>query len=225
MLIYGEPGAGKTRLAATAAESAATSPLLFLDLEKGGLTLHDLHVDIVDDLDGLKGLNEAMRFLATPNKYRTVVFDSLTRLHQWLMEDEIRNQGGKEDYRSAYGAAQKRLVSFLLQCRSLPKHTIFTSWSKKDEDEDTGRNKIMPALPGQLAPMLPGYIDFVFHLNAEQKAGQVRRVLRTADDGRRIAKDRTHLLPGEMVDATFPQIVELAAPALAAMRAAKTQEG
>src|SRR4051812_4997929 len=84
LLIYGEPGAGKTYLAATAQDSEATSPILFLDVEGGTVTIRrrkDVDVVKVRSMQQVEEIHNKL-YADTERYYKTVIIDSLTELQK-----------------------------------------------------------------------------------------------------------------------------------------------
>jgi hypothetical protein len=75
----------------------------------------------------------------------------------------------------------------------LRKHVIFTclsDWRKNKDDRDVFR---VPNLSGKSAHECPAYFDLVLHMEADE-ADDTRRVWRTFNDGRIIAKDASGVL-------------------------------
>lgn len=109
MMVYGQPGAGKTTLAGTAQDVASMQDVLFIDAESGTLSLSDRDdIDIIRisafpqfsrvyeflklhcsyrDANNIPKLEELQRSAgANPNKrYHTVVVDSLTEVQKLVM--------------------------------------------------------------------------------------------------------------------------------------------
>src|SRR4051794_25214594 len=88
LLVYGDPGCGKTYLSGTAADDPQTSPVLILDVEGGVTTLRGRSKNIeVVPIRSWVELNETYKKLyASQNSaktlmpYKTIVIDSLTEL-------------------------------------------------------------------------------------------------------------------------------------------------
>lgn len=103
--ITGQPGAGKTTLAAT-----MPRPLL-LDAEGGGWVLAEQGTDVHDDWE-LRAQCRGKEFLALlrelkDSDYATIIIDSWTRVSEWLEQDILDEDGRAESLMSALGGYGK----------------------------------------------------------------------------------------------------------------------
>lgn len=180
VLVYGEPGVGKTTFAAS-----GPPPILFLDVD-GGLrsvagskneqkakVLNDLGIDprsifyySIRSLAELFGRIEQLsnEFKVDPNRYGTVVLDTLTELQRVLIEDILRAAANRatpqlQDWNTVLLQMQ-RIVRAI---KALPAHTVFLA------HEQTRGDKIVPALSGQILTELPGYVDEVWRYVVAEK--------------------------------------------------------
>jgi phage nucleotide-binding protein len=217
LLIYGAPGVGKTYLGGTAQDHPDTSPVLFLDVEGGTTTLrHRKDIDVVP-IKSADRLNEVyeMVVMDTEGYYKTIVLDSLTELHTLIMKAVLRQRHDKRPDlddeppgMKEWGLASDKLRNVVRGFRDLPCNTIIMALDKSDKDEN-GRVSITPALPGQLATSIPGFLDIVGYMtaNEEEEEGIVRR-LQTQKTRKVIAKDRTGLLDSVIESPSIPMIFE-----------------
>ena len=222
LLIYGEPGAGKTHLSGTACDSPLTSPALLLDIEGGAVTLrHRSEMDVIQvrSMDQLvKIVNEIDA--ATDPYWKTVIVDSLTELQKLDMrtvqDGEKLRTPDKVDIdvpsMRAWGKNGERMRRIIRSLRDLECHVICTCLMASDFDEANGVNNFYPMLPGKLRAEAPGYFDVVALLKAEEtrvnKEVQVQRILQTAKTRRVIAKDRTSALEAVITNPTIPDMWE-----------------
>lgn len=221
-LIYGEPGAGKTHLAATAQDSEETSPILFLDVEGGVATIRRRKdVDVVQ-IRSIKKLDEVFTELEkeTVQYYRTIIIDSITELQKLdmrtVMEVEYDRNPDKTDKdvptQRAWGKSGERMRRIIRAFRDLECNLIVTALLAQDKDESTNITSYFPSLPGKLRSEVPGFFDIVGLLSTDtRKEGDTQivfRRLQTAKTQRVIAKDRTSALPELMENPSIPLIWE-----------------
>ena len=69
LLIYGEPGAGKTVFSGTAQECSKTSNALMISAEAGTLSIRDKDIDVVEP-SSISEFNEIFEWVATHARYR-----------------------------------------------------------------------------------------------------------------------------------------------------------
>lgn len=209
LLVYGEPGAGKTYLCGTAQDSEDTRPLLFLDVEGGSMTLRRRpDVDVIQIRSMQEIIDVSNELFKNPGYYKTLAVDSLTELQKLdlmtVVKDYKRSSSTPDridedvpDQRSwgKSGVRIGRIVRFL---KDLPINTIMTcllatEWEKDDKNRDTDTVKLFyPALPGKLRSEIPGYFDVVGYLKAEAPTpGTIVRDLQVAKTKKVVAKDRT----------------------------------
>lgn len=210
LLVYGDPGAGKTYLAGTALDHKLTKPVLFIDVEGGVTTLRkrkDLDVIQVRSIKEVIDINNEIIKAGDPY-YKTIVLDSLTELQKmdmaWVQEFEYNKLGPEKvdkdiPSQRAWGKSGERMRRIITAYRDLPTHLIATCRLGQEYDDSTGITHFYPALPGKLRADVPGYFDVVGFLKADsKKQGNDTVTIRTLQVGktaRVVAKDRTDSLP------------------------------
>jgi phage nucleotide-binding protein len=221
MLVYGEPGAGKTYLAGTAQDSEATSPMLFLDVEGGVVTLRkrkDIDVIRVRTMDEVEQIHNKL-FLAKPEDvyYKSVCIDSLSELQKLdmrtVMQQAYAKNPDKVDLevpsQREWGKSRERMTRIIRAYKDLPLHFIATAILGSEINEDSNVTTYYPMFPGKLRGEVPGYFDVVGYLSSVQNSEGIERQLQVAKTRRVVAKDRTSAL-GELVkNPTIPQMWEL----------------
>lgn len=228
-LVYGEPGAGKTYLGATAQDSEDTSPILFLDVEGGTVTIRkrkDVDVVKIRSMEKIEKVhNDLFKAAANgePLYYKTVIIDSLTELQKLdlrtVMQDEFNRNPDKTDVDVAsqrgWGKSGERMRRIIRAYRDLPMNTICTALVGTELDEANGVYNYFPSLPGKLRGEVPGYFDVVGYLSTAErsiegeKKKEVYRQLQVAKTRRVVAKDRTAAL-GDIVDSpSIPMLWEM----------------
>ena len=230
VMIYGEPGVGKTTFAAT-----APRPILWLEAEGGTHSIADTEgIDIVR-VEGLESYREVLKYLhANPDKYKTVVIDSLTET-QAAMLKEIMRRAAKEDLSrnefmpqfAEWGQVTGVMREIARAFRDLPMNTVITALTREDKDELTGRTRVRPRMTPALSEELPAFMDACLYLYAATpKAGEAGSEGVNADDdgvtivrnallkptGKYTAKVRAPRgrdVPDFVTDPTFDAIAEL----------------
>lgn len=225
VLVYGQAGAGKTMLCAT-----APNPVI-ISAESGLLSLRDFDLPVIE-VGSIADVHEAYRFLAESDEgaqFATVCLDSISEIAEVVLAAEKK---ATRDPRQAYGALQEQMAELLRAFRDLPGRNVYMS-AKLDrtKDETTGAMFYGPSMPGQrLGQSLPYLFDEVFALRVEKDAeGVPQRWLQTQGDFQYTAKDRSGALaPFEAPNLAdiIARITRTAAPAAkpSAAPAAETQE-
>ncbi len=185
VLVYGEPGAGKTRLCATAPEP------FVLSAESGLLSLQEEGLDyaIIESIDDL---NEAYAWINSSEeakKYKTICLDSISEIAEQVLAEE---KNASRDGRKAYGEMADRVTRILRAFRDLRgKHVYFSAKIERTQT-DSGAILYAPSLPGRTLTQGVGYFfDEEFALMKIAVEEEVRFVLQTSSDLSYEAKDRS----------------------------------
>lgn len=202
-LIYGESGAGKTRLALT-----CDRPLV-ISAEGGLLSLagHDVPYIEVSDI---KAAREAVKYaIDHAHEYGTIIFDSLSEIAEIVLADLMQKT---PDPRKVYPEMESAVTRLIRQLRELPCSIIWIA-KQTTMTDDAGRKSYAPLLPGQkFSDKLPYLMDLVGRLvidTVQKEDGTIshRRTLRFVPDGTFTAKDRSGKLP-ELCPANISKIIE-----------------
>lgn len=217
LLIYGEPGAGKTWLTGTAQDHDKTGPILLLDVEGGTVTLRDRKDIDVKQVRSISDIVEIHRTLVEENNnyYKTVIIDSLTELQKLDMRDIMKEVVNKRpdldpDVPSMreWGKSSEHIRRIVRGFRDLEMNTIMTALMQVEKDE-VGVVTYYPALPGKLRAEIPGFLDIVGYLYTVVEDDETIRKIQFAKTRRITAKDRTSALGDSMSNPTVPMIWDL----------------
>lgn len=185
MLLYGNPGAGKTTLALTANDHPELAPILVLNFEGGLLSVVSRgDVDVIDikTIDDLEGVFWYFREQhESVKKYKTLLVDSGSELYNKALREVVdqnlqrRNnrKGDEDDFElEDYGKAGNIMVRMFSNFRDLPLHVIVTSHAKfiypPNSDQIKTPNieprEVRPSFSTSVANRLVGIFDFVHYL-------------------------------------------------------------
>lgn len=156
MLLYGQPGVGKTTFA-----SYAKNPLI-ADLERGLTSIVDRNIQYVS-VDSVQSFEMAKK-IAIEKKYDTFVVDSLTRFCDIAMKDILKKNKKTKPMIADWGELANVVKSMVWDLQSEDISTIFIA-HEKITDED-GISRRTPALSGQLSQVIAGVVDVVGYMFA-----------------------------------------------------------
>lgn len=237
ILIYGDPGSGKTYLAGSAQDHPGMANVHFFNIDgglmtlayRGDITATDIHS--VEDLE-----QEYWKLVNKDPKYegiKTIVIDNITELQTLSLENIVRkemtrNQGRKnrgatvdDIYVEDYGKSTKQMARVLRGFRDLPINVIYIAHKKDIMKGQTGVvESSVPSLTSKLETAVSGYMDFVWYLYTatEQVADpqgarpELHRYLLTESFDTYFAKTRgvefAHSLGGVVRDPNMAEIYQ-----------------
>lgn len=216
MIIFGDSGVGKTRLAGTASLVPEMSPVLFLDIEGGVTSLRhlypDIHVIRVTTFDQIQKAYNTLFEGKSP--YKTVIIDSLTEAQKYSMYGVMKAAKLKDEERDPdlpgigeWGKNTEQIRRLVRAYRDLPNiNTIFTCTRTDDRDPRTGVTTILPNLSNKLAKEVAALVDEVLYYYVKAVGDEYKRLLLTTKTEKVVAKDRSDNLPPLMEDPTMQQI-------------------
>lgn len=216
--IYGDPGVGKTVLAATAPKP------LFLDVESGYDSIEN-HPELASNATrmkfvGVKGAEKlAEKVLEGKfDAYETIVIDTFTALQDRALKEFTiaaykKNPNLREDAYTPEGKDYQRNTEMLKHIVSLfrdaEKHVIFLCHVKEDKDERTGTMFVRPQLTPKLASKLIADCGIVGYmsLSGGKNGEPVVRHLQVQPSPTIHAKSRVGGLPAVIKNPHFDMFV------------------
>ena len=203
MVVYADPGVGKTTLAGT----LPPGETLIISTEAGiGPLLGTNHN--VFDLYGqnVEKLEDLYKYLRTGNHpFKYVVLDNISELEQRILSSLTQRRGKEFTEIKEYGDSAFKMREYLHLFRDLVYQNItviFNAWEfLLDVKQDGGIliTRTFPKLSRKLAPEVCGIVDVVGHLEVHEKSG--KRWLRIGPSAQYITKTQFKGLDdGELAD-------------------------
>ena len=230
ILIYGDPGVGKTAFAASSNLVPELKRVLFLNVEGGLETLDDpryLEDVVFEDIRSIADLENVYVKLrsGTEPRYegiKTVIIDTLTELQFYALDDIVRAAVKKDKnrddldfvYQDDYGKNTRQMSRLLRAMRDLPCNVIYTA-HQKDYAPQGSKNAtdILPKLTKQLATYVESYMDHEWFMYTKpDENGNINRYFLTQKSGIYHAKTRgmrfSRKLGQVVVNPTMPMIMD-----------------
>jgi hypothetical protein len=217
--VYGPMGAGKTQFAAT-----FPGPL-FIDMDKGGMTLRKLHVPFIPCYESKGVVKRVFSILASAEtgtgpfaadgqfaSIKTLVLDSISVFSNAALVDYVI-QTGKDPLQTKpsfdeYGKLLNTQIELgkLLKRLSVKYNIVVTGLVDVNKDEMTGAMYGGPLLVGQYRQLIGADFDEVYFMAVEGQKDSIKHVLYTAKTQIYDAKTRV-ALPYRIENAVASQVI------------------
>ena len=230
ILIFGQPGAGKTHLIGSMAYAPDVfGKILLLCPDPGTLTLAfddtmNSQIDVCP-IEKTQELDDWFEWLTSVNRetneYQTLAIDGVTDINKMALLEAMQKTSSSNSHVDPdkpnvdhYGRTYIITGRAIRRFRNLPMTVIVTALEKEQRDESSGVRWVGPEVSGKLVSEIPAMFDIVGRLyvevkrNKETKEETLTRCLRVVNDGKTIAKDRSRRLGEVVIDPTLPNMVE-----------------
>lgn len=232
MLVYSEPGEGKTPFLATVIDVPRMVPALLIDCDSGTLSvreskgLNTIHLLARSTEKGILAwdiLEEIYAWLVlADHPYKTVMLDGGTELQRFCelscisLAIKKRAEDGKDhdlelaelgDYRRLQERMRRTYTKFrdIVTKDGRRVNFIATAHEGKLKDDLTGAITIQPLFTGKLAPMAASVFDIVARLKTTEDG---KKFLVPHLEGRARGRDRSRSLGNTIENPTMAKIAE-----------------
>jgi hypothetical protein len=217
VLVYGDPGVGKSVFAATAPKP------LFIDIERGLRSLKN-HPEISQyvkrfPLNTVKELEDLFWKIKEGHEAfadrETIVFDTFSALQKKRLDEQLKEGHEKDSSKNPYLATQgdykgntQHLRRLIVQFCELDRfHIVVITHATEVKDEFSGALLLRPALTPKLAETFEELMDvYCYMTSTPEQDGVVRRI--QISPGQRVkAKNRVGGLPPIIQDPNFNMLL------------------
>jgi hypothetical protein len=209
MLIYGDPKNGKTWLAASAAEVAAFSPVLLIDVEGGATAIardwRDVDVIQVDTHEQLESVLDGL--LTQDHKYKTVIVDTLGVAMDRAEKVFGEKPENKNNRFGKWGDLKEWANQTVRKMHHAEFLSIFIAHAQDEKDDATGAVKTVPMLAGSTRNTLPAIPDIIAYMTSEKTEDSTKRALYLQGSDRLVSGNRFGL-PSKMYDPSMKKLMD-----------------
>ena len=190
MVIYGEAGSGKTRLAATTGE-----PTVVISAEGGLLSLRD-HAITAIEVKTIADVGEAYKWVVNSEEAKGIKWVCLDSISEIAEVSLAHEKAENKNAMRAYGQMADQMTQLIRAFRDLPEKHVYMTAKQERVQVDDGSQSYGPSMPGKnLTQGLAYFVDEVFALRVHtDEEGNIQRWLQTSANGTHAAKDRSGAL-------------------------------
>jgi phage nucleotide-binding protein len=181
IVIYSDPGIGKTTLATTLPEGET----LIINTEAGlGPLLGTKHIvfnlqAVIKNYEIEEAVDELYKFLRTQkHDFKYIVLDNISELEQQLILNITMRRGKETPELREYGDVAFKMKEWMRLFRDLVHQGItivFNAWEFPIEIKNIDGQvitKTFPMIGKKIAPQVCGIVDVVGHLEVHEKSGK-----------------------------------------------------
>lgn len=231
VLLYGRPGSGKTTFAGTFPKK-----ILIVDIQEHGIQslkgqdIDYLPLESVDQIDPNNPTSLFWWLKNHPNKYNTVVFDTITQLQDMILAKVMKNTVGREvdsaPYLSDWLPVANKFKSIILQYKELPLHKVYIAQGDRESQPtgDVATGQIIPSVgpylsPGVAKAVIPA-MDIVGHIYIDNKVvtegnklrSIITHMIRLGENKvylAKVRKPKEYVAPESIANPNFQDLLEV----------------
>lgn len=212
ILLFADPGKGKTWLAASVSEVEGYDKVLLIDVEGGASAIardwKNVDVISVKTHEGFVKVIEEL--LANPDYYDAVIIDTIGVVMDRAEKFFGEKPENKNNKFGRWGDLKNWANQIFRDLHTAPFTSIIIAHALDEKDESTGAVKTTAMLPGSFKGTLPGIPDIVGYMTFEMGEDGPQRVLVTGNSDRLVTKNRFGL-PPKIYAPTMKKIYDLIA--------------
>ena len=194
MLVYGQPGIGKTSLACSAPE-----PVLF-DCDGGVTRINGAHMVPTLQVEKWEDIDEALKEIEGGKEFKTIVIDTCGKLLSF-MEDYIKRTDTKRTMSDrsggltlkGYGARKQMFIAFINRVRLTGRSLVFVAHEQEQKRGD--ETVLRPEVGGSSVNDLIKELDLVGYMEASGDGVSMVRTISFNPSSRFYAKNTCNLPP------------------------------
>lgn len=212
-LVYSRPGAGKSTLAASAAQVPDLGPVLLIDFEAGTTSLEGLY-DETDPLTIIRPENWQQAndifaaLLDEEHGYKTVIIDTIGKMMQFM--DTVYEKKFSANPFERWSALADTSLQLVEDLHKSHLNVIVLAHDESEKDDKRGSITTYPYFLGRkTGKEAPKIFDVIGYLYVEEDDDQddgILRVLQTVGTGGVTAKSRITTLPHYLGQPDFKKI-------------------
>ena len=215
MMVYGPPGVGKSRFAATSCLVPECNRVLCAAIEPGDETYREFPDVQMYPVDYFNEMNNLHWYIRSMKSIRTVILDTTTELQKKSMDGILAENHKKNPTKhdadvpqlADWGKNTEQMRKVLRAFRDLGINVIFVAHSEKDKDEATGAISIGPSFTPKLKIDACSYVDIIGYMYTKLEGDKTVRYMLTQPSGNITAKCRREVaIPRVIEDPTFPKL-------------------
>ena len=192
VLIYGQPGIGKTTFGCSAPE-----PVLF-DCDNGATRINGAHMVPTLQVEKWEDIDEALKEIESGNEYKTIVIDTCGKLLSFMeayikANDPKRVMSDRSGSLSlkGYGARKQMFIAFVNRVRMTKRSLVFIA---HEQEQKRGEDTVLrPEVGGSSVNDLIKELDLVGYMEARGDGEAMVRTISFNPSSRFYAKNTCNL--------------------------------
>lgn len=197
ILLFADPGKGKTWLSASISAVEGYEKVLLIDVEGGASAIARdwKNVDVINVRSHEGFVKVIEELLENPDYYNAVIIDTIGVVMDRAEKFFGEKPENKNNKFGRWGDLKNWANQVFRDLHNAPFTTIIVAHALDEKDESTGAVKTTAMLPGSFKGTLPGIPDIVGYLVIEATEDGPQRVLIAGNSDKLVTKNRFNLPP------------------------------